>query len=343
MTAAQKTAFISRERCETSDLDHKEQQDTDFNIRLVSSEYRQWRKAEYHGPRRINVQLLNGCCIVTLAFSFLKQHRTVWMLSHFFFTILPVCQLSWTGATGYRATASRPLVLAFWMYSHILLVTATCEFTSTIHLTHYSVYGMKCWIHEGLKYSNLVSAVLRGLRQTAQKASEDRLSVPKPALKRCHSGVWQRMCGSSGLWWKLKRIFRPCLVDHGYILTLVFKVVLAQPAIISITCWFLRRVPCAAELITPSVLNNCCYPPALTFCPALPFCSFSLPSSQRKKAHITHTLASVVKPLNQLIFIPLMFPLTPSIPIRFLPTQTFIKPCWWVILWGTHNTTQFTL
>lgn len=68
---------------------------------------------------------------------------------------------------------------------------------------------------------------------------------------------------------KLKCIFQLCLLNHCYILTLVHKVVVARPTIISITRWFLRRVPWAAELITPSVLNNCCYPPALTFCFAL--------------------------------------------------------------------------
>lgn len=42
-----------------------------------------------------------------------------------------------------------------------------------------------------------------------------------------------------------------------------------HPAIISILYWFLCCAPCAAELMAPSVLNNCCCPPALsvpTFC-----------------------------------------------------------------------------
>ena len=55
-----------------------------------------------------------------------------------------------------------------------------------------------------------------------------------------------------------------------------------RPAIISITRWFLRRVPCAAELITPSVLNNCCHPPALSFCLSLRFFSRSQFCKQKK-------------------------------------------------------------
>lgn len=192
------------------------------------------------------------------------------------------------------------------------------------------------WNAESIKveFSNLVSAVLRGIRQTAQdtKGGCPNLNPHWRGVTAVCERISQlsNMCGSSGLWWKLRRIFQPCLVDHGYILTLVFKVVLAQPAIISITCWFLRRVPCAAELITASVLNKRCSPPALTFCPA----------PKEKHTYYTHTLASTVKPLNQLIFIPLMFPLTPSIPIRLLPAQTLIKLCWWVILWKTDGHTH---
>lgn len=67
--------------------------------------------------------------------------------------------------------------------------------------------------------------------------------------------LWCHLC-----WGKLKRIFQLSLLNHSYILTLVHKVVLAQPAIIAITRWFLRHAPCAAELIARSVGNNCCHP-----------------------------------------------------------------------------------
>lgn len=101
-------------------------------------------------------------------------------------------------------------------------------------------------------------------------------------------GWFLPLCGALSAVEKLKWIFQPCLLNHCYILTLVCKVVLAQPAIVSITRWFLRRVPCAAELITPSVLNNCCYPPALTFCPSLVFWFCSLPFCKQKSA-LSHT------------------------------------------------------
>lgn len=95
---------------------------------------------------------------------------------------------------------------------------------------------------------------------------------------------------------KLRWIFQLCLLNHCYILTLVHKVVPAQPAIISITRWFLRRVPCAAELITSSVLSNCCPLPLRLLSPSDSLCIFfllSLPLSSCKQAsmHYNHLLS----------------------------------------------------
>lgn len=71
-------------------------------------------------------------------------------------------------------------------------------------------------------------------------------------------GLFLPHCGALSAVEKLKWLFVLCLLNHCFILTLDHKVVLAQPVIISITCWFLRRAPSTAELITASVLNNCC-------------------------------------------------------------------------------------